>query len=340
MDRIAPLIVRVVALAALFCALLTVGASSAAWAKIERTQGTPSADPTGRLFISPGRVESDVQPGVATSIPVTLTNDSDGPFDVSVRATDLGQATDPRSVATSVEDGEFGAGDWIQPEISDIRLEPFETITFDLLVNPPVDAPIGTNLAGLIVDSTDADGPVGTADTTSMFRIEGLIQVFLTVPGPVKHDLTITDVAVRDTVILGGQRFAVWDVTFRNDGTVNEHVSGTVSIRSMFGNAAHREKIANLLVLRGATRTTRVIWRDLPWVGAFTPEVRVRGDDAKLMTKTGDRVIVLPWWLPVLLVLAVLVPILVIWWRRRQEWKLYLEAEEDDGSFEHGGGAY
>jgi hypothetical protein len=321
---------RGLALAVALAAIAACIAPQAAFATVERKQNTPGDDPTGRLFISPGRIEQDVQPGVATTVPITLTNDSDGPFDVSLRATDVGQAADPRSVATAVEDGEFGAGDWLEPEIRDIRLEPFEQITFDLLVDPPTDAPTGTNLAGLIVDSTPAEGPLGTEDSDSVFRIEGLIQVFLTVPGEVEHDLTVTSLDVRDTVLLGGQRFVVWDVTFRNDGTVNEHVSGSINVHSLFGNTAHREKVQNLLVLRGSSRTTRVIWRDLPWVGAFTPEARVRGDDAKLVTRTGDRVVILPWWLPVLVVLAVLLPFLVLWWRRRQEWKLYLDEEDED----------
>jgi hypothetical protein len=299
-------------------------------AEVIRTQTTPSVNPTGRLFISPGRIEQDVQPGVRQTVQVTLINDSNGPFDVSLRATDLGQATDPRAVATQVEDGEFGAGDWLVPEVLDLRLDAFEQVVFDVVIDPPTTAPIGTNMAGLVVDSSVAGGEIGTADSESMFRVEGLIQIFLTVPGPVEHNLRIVDVDVRDAVILGGQRFAVWDVTFENLGTVNEHVTGAVAIRSIFGNDAHREQVDDLLVLRGAKRTTRIIWRDLPWVGVFTPEVRVRGDDARLVTATGERVIVMPWWLPVVIALTVIGPALWLWMRRRQEWLLYLEEEDLD----------
>ncbi len=311
----------------LFWSLVLAGNAAAA---VERKPGSPSEDPTGRLFISPGRVEEDVEPGARTSVRITLTNDSDDQFDVSLSSTDLGQASDPRSVATQVEDGEFGAGDWLTPEVTDLRLEPFEIVEFDLRIDPPLTAPIGTNLAGLVVDSTVAEGEIGTDDSDSVFRVEGLIQVFLTVPGPVKNDLRITDIDIRDTLVLGNQRFAVWDISFQNNGTVNEHVSGNVAIKSLFGNTAHREKLENLLVLRGSKRTTRVIWRELPWIGAFTPEVRVRGDDARLKRATGERIIVLPWWVPVVLVLLIVLPAVYLWWRRRQEWKLYLEDEDPE----------
>jgi hypothetical protein len=306
-------------------------------AEVVREQGSPSAEPTGRLFISPGRIEEDVEPGVRTTLGITLTNDSEDPFDVSLRPTDIGATADPRNVASQVEDGEFGAGDWLVPEVSVLRIEPFETVTFDLVVDAPLSAPIGTNLAGLIVDSTVAEGPVGTEDSDSIFRVEGLIQIFLTVPGPVEYDLRIVDVDVRDKAIIGGQRFAVWDVTFQNNGTVNEHVTGTVAIKSLFGNTAHRENINDLIVLRGAKRTTRVVWRDLPWIGAFTPEVRVRGDNAEKQTATGERVVIFPWWLPIALAMSILLPAIWLWWRRRQEWRYYLDEEGlDDESEEDG----
>lgn len=311
-------------------ALLTLAMAQTTSAKAVREQLPESANPTGRLFISPGRIEQDVEPGVRRTIPITLTNDSPDPFDVTLRTTDLGQAPNPRSVATQVEDGEFGAGDWLSTDVEDFRLAGFEQITFDLIVDPPVDAPTGTNLAGLVVDSTPGEGPIGTKDSDSIFRIEGLIQVFLTVPGPVKHDLRITGVDVRDALVTGGQRFVVWDVKFANDGTVNEHVNGKFVVKSIFGNAAYSERIAQQLVLRGGTRTVRIVWRDLPWVGLFTPNVQVRGDDAKRITATGERVIVFPWWLPLAIGAAIVVPPLFLWWRRRREWRMYLEDEDAD----------
>jgi hypothetical protein len=311
-------------------AVLVLGLPAAASAEVVRTVLEPSEDPTGRLFISPGRVEQDVEPGVRQTITIELTNDSDGPFDVTLRATDLGQSTDPRSVAAQTEDGEFGAGDWLTPEVTDLRIEPFEKVEFDLVIDPPVDAPVGTNMAGLVVDSTIAEGEIGTADSDSMFRVEGLIQLFLTVPGPVEHDLRIVDVEARDTFLSRGQRFVVWDITFANRGTVNDHVTGTVAIESIFGNVAHREKIENLLVLRGGERTTRVVWRDVPFVGAFTPNVTVRGDDAEPTSATGERVIILPWWIPVLIALLVVMPAIWLWWRRRQDWKRYLDEGDEE----------
>lgn len=324
-------------LACLIAVTVSLLAAPSAHAEVSRKPGSPKAEPTGRIFISPGRVEQDVQPGVEGLFTVELTNDSDQPFDVTLKTTDLGQSVDPRGVANQVEDGEFGAGDWLIPEVEDLRLKPWEQVTFAVKIAPPLTAPIGTNLAGLVVDSSVAGGAVGSKDSDSMFRVEGLIQVFLTVPGPVKHELRIVDVDIRDSLVLEGNRFAVWDVTFENRGTVNEHVAGSVNIRSVFGNSAHRTRLKELIVLRGSKRTHRVIWNDLPWVGMFTPDVQVRGDDAKLVKATGERVVVFPWWLPVALVLAIVLPWAWIWWRRRQEWQLYLEDENWDESGDEDG---
>ena len=321
------------ALCITFLGLVGPGASTAG-AEIKRETLQANPKPSGQLMISPGRLEFDAEPGVRTTYDIMLTNDSGDGVDISVLTTDLGQSADPRSVATKVEQGEYGAGDWLTSEVEHIRLAAWERVTFQLVIDPPLDAPVGTNFAGLVIDSTVADGEIGTEDSTSAFRIEGLIQIFPTITGAIKHDIRVTDVKVRDALVIGSQRFATWDVTFENNGTVNEHVTGSVTIRSMFGNAAHRVDIKELLVLRGAKRTQRVIWRDLPWVGAFTPEVRVRGDDARLVKASGERVVVLPWWLPFAIVVAILAPAGWLWWRRRREWLQYLDEEiwDDEGA--------
>lgn len=325
---------RFVTMLVLGALLATAVAPASASAEVNRRILGPNDEATGLVIVSPFRIEEDVEPGVRESITMTLTNDSDKTVDVTASPTDLEAAADPRNFVDQVEDGEFGAGDWLVPEIVHERLQPWERIEFELVIDPPLDAPVGTNLAGLSIDTAVAEGAPGTEDQrTGVLRAEALVQVFLTIPGPVRHDLRVVDVDVRDTLVLGSQRFVVWDVTYRNAGTVNEHVSGTFEVRSIFGNAAYRERISESLVLRGSTRTERIVWRDLPWVGAFTPHLRVRGDDAQLIRASGERVVVFPWWLPIIIGLLLAAPVAWLWWRRRQEWKLYLEDEGyDDGA--------
>lgn len=318
-------------LISLLTALIAVLAyAGTAHAEVVRTQRAASDDSAKHLTISPGRLEQDVVPGQRTTFKVTLYNDNDTPVDISVSGVDLGQSSDPRGVASKVEDGEFGAGDWLTSEVSDIRLNGFEQVEFLVVIDPPADAAVGTNLGGVSIQSAPAEGPIGIEGPTALLLPEGIIQVFLTVPGPVEHKLQITDVRERDKFIFGSQRFAVWDVTFRNDGTVNEHATGNVQIRSLFGNSAHTERITDLIVLRGATRTTRVVWNDIPPFGAFTAVAKVRGDDAKSVERSSARLVIFPWWLAVLLLAVVVFPFVFLWWRRRQDWRHYLDDEEWD----------
>ncbi|MCW2972952.1 MAG: hypothetical protein JWN72_1225 [Thermoleophilia bacterium] len=310
---------------------------SVARANVVRTENAPNADPTGQLSISPGRIEPDVQPGVRTTRKITLFNDRSDEIDVSVIPTDLGQSSDPRNVAQRVENGEFGAGEWLTPEITDIRMKPFEQVDFLVVIDPPLDASVGTSLAGLAIDSSIATGAIGTANepedsTAPILLAEGLLQIFLNVPGPVEHKLRIVDVDLRDKFIFGSQRFAIWNVTFANDGTVNEHVDGRVDVQSIFGNAAHSERIKDYIVLRGAKRTVRVVWSDIPAVGAFTATAKVHGDDAARIEQSSERLVIFPWWLGVVLGVAILGPFLYLWWRRRQDWRRYLAEEEWDAS--------
>lgn len=307
--------------------------AASAQAGITRTQLGPNDEASDLVIVSPFRIEEDVEPGSDRTIRITLTNDTDAAVDVTVDPTDLEAASDPRAFITTVEDGEFGAGDWLVPEVTETRMQPWERLTFDLRVRPPLNAAVGTNFAGLTIDTGPATGKPGTGDQSGgAFRAQALIQVFLTVPGAVQHDLRVTDVDVRDSLVLGSQRFVVWDITYDNRGSVNEHVSGSLDIRSIFGNSAHRETLAESLVLRGSKRTDRVVWRDLPWVGSFAPDVRVRGDDAKLVRASGERVTVIPWWLPVLIVASFVLPAIFLWWRRRREWRLYLDADDEDAA--------
>jgi len=293
----------------------------------------PTNNPSGLLYVTPNQVEIDVVGGERSVIEVELFNDDpDQVVDVSMLTADLGPASDPKSLADRVEDGEFGAGDWVSFEVEDVRLQPFEAITFEAYIDPPDNAPIGTNLGAISVRATGEGGEIGANDNSGAVQVDAIIQLFLTIPGPIDHDLKVTDVDVRDTLLLGSHRFAIYELTFTNNGTVNEHVSGTLDIKSLFGNTAHRAKIDDLIVLRGSTRTTRVVWRDLPWVGMFTPHARVRGDDAKLQTAVGERIYIMPWWLPVIVVLGLLLPPLFVWWRRRREWKHYLDDEDIDDS--------
>lgn len=295
-----------------------------------RDQREPSLDPTGLMVVSPARVEQDVVGGQRSQFTLSIFNDDAEPLDVSVDVTDVGPASNPKSLVSKTQDGEFGAGEWLTPDIQHERLQPFEELVFVVVVDPPFDAPVGTNLGGITVVGAPAQGPVGADDGGGFVKLEVLAQVFLTIAGPVKRDLRVTDVAVRDTLVLGSQRFVVWEITYQNNGTVNEHVNGSVAIKSIFGNTAHRQDVEKLIVLRGAKRTSRVIWRDLPWVGAFAPEVRVHGDDAKRIEVEGERVVVLPVWLPLLLGAVIVGPALFLWWRRRQEWRQYLDEETYD----------
>lgn len=319
------------ALVIVAAALVGVAAApSPADAVVERTIGRSDA-PSNKVRISPPRMELDVRPGARMVEQIKIVNDSPEPQDITITPKDFAASSDPRSLGDAVEDGEFGAGDWLTPEVRDLRLAPFERVNFDLIIEPPVGAPAGTNLGALLIRSMKADGKPGTDDNEAgTVVIDALMQVFLTVAGPVDHQLEITEVETRDAYQFGSNRLVSWDVSFRNDGTVNEHVEGTLDVQSVFGTRAERIKIEPLLVLRGATRTVRIIWRDVPWVGAFTPKVVVRGDDARSLDRTGARTVILPWWVFPLLAVLVFGPILWMWLARRREWKHYLEHEGAD----------
>ena len=267
--------------------------------------------PSGLLVVTPDRVERDVRPGERLTITAKLYNDGAAPLDVSLLTGDLGPAADPRSVATRVPDGTFGAGSWLTPELRDLRLAPFEAVSFDVLVQVPDTAPVGANFGALTVRAGAAGGAPGTADSSGGIQTDAIVQFLITVAGTVRHDLTITQVNVHDTLSLRRRHAAVVDVTVRNDGTVNEYLSGAVAMRSVLGTTPFRGRIDRVLVLRGASRTVRIVWRDVPWVGSFTPTVTIARSGSSDLERRGDRIVILPWWLLVVLGALALLPVAV-----------------------------
>jgi hypothetical protein len=290
-----------------------------------------NAEPTNLVNISPIRIDRDVSPGDHLVEPVTIFNDDPDPASIKINVIDLGPPKDETLLTEPIFEGsaEFGAKDWITPDVTSLDLKPFEKVKFDVVIEPPADAPVGSSYAGLQFVIADTQAKVDKSAVG--IKISSVMQILLTVPGAVTQKLTLLDAQTRDAFHVGSTSFVTYGARYKNDGTVSDHVKGKVVVTSIFGNKAEELPIKERTLIRGATGSSRLVWSDPPAFGIFTSKLELQGDDGKVITKDLGRVILLPpWWLIALIVALIVIPPVYLWWRRRREWMLYMEDEEWD----------
>jgi len=222
----------------------------------------------------------------------------------------------------------------VRPELLSTTLQPLEKVRFHIVIDPPVDAPVGSSIAGLQIEvrNTNAGRDLG-AEAAVGVRVTSMLHLLLTVPGEVQHDLKVLEAGTRDAFHVGSTRFVIYGLRYRNDGNVDEHVEGAVRIRSLFGNVVDTIPLRERILIRGATGSGRAVWTDVPPFGLFSAELEVRGNDGEPIRASMGRVVLLPpYWVLALLAGLLLLPFMIIGRRRRREWLQYLDAEADAAS--------
>ncbi len=296
---------------------------------IKRTLNT--GEPTGKFSLTPSRYEGNVIPGQPLIVPIQLYNGLDADVQVDIEPVEIGASEVPTSLIQVVDSNAFSATSWISVPSPNLDIARNETVAFDLLIKPPLNIPPGTNFAGLQFSVT----PKGSSQTGSKlaFRFSGLMQLFLTAPGTPKRSLKVHATSVSDSLVLGGVRYVTYEVTFANAGNVNEHVNGSVTITSMFGNTVTTIPIKRMIILRGSKRTVRVTWTKPPMFGRFSARVTAHSDAAQVRKDLPTVTILPPWWWLVIIATTLIAPIAYAVYRRRS-WRRYLDETWDDAWLE------
>ena len=313
------------ALATIALVLSCSAAAVAAPPTINRSINT--GELTGRFSLTPSRFEGNVVPGQAIRIPVQLYNGLEDNVRVTIRPVEIGPSEVETSLVQIVDKSRYSATSWIQVNVPELDLASNETASFELVVTPPADIPPGTNFAGLdfSIEPNDND----RSSSRLAFRFSGLMQLFLNAPGAPVRNMRISRTRVSDSFVAGGIRFVTYEVTFANDGNVNEHVSGSVDVRSMFGNKVRSIPIKRMIVLRGSKRTVRAVWTGIPMFGQFSGDVSARSDTKRLHHTLPAVTVLPPWWWLAIMGVALLIPIAYVIHRKRS-WRRYLDDEWDD----------
>jgi hypothetical protein len=213
------------------------------------------------------------------------------------------------------------AGPWIEPLVSELTLEPRGVARVPVTVTVPPDPPVGSAYGSInVVSRTRA----GAGENVIGIESQVATVFLLRVGGEGRPDLKLRDV---DAPRVRWNR-APWKLTAQldNEGTLHATASGRVRVRSIFGNVVAELPIRRETILPGGREPVAGTWDGVPWFGLFRYDVGVRNGPATKdelaplsVANTNGWFIALPPWWVLAIIGAVLLALVVRWWRGRRE---------------------
>ncbi|MCB0878360.1 MAG: hypothetical protein KDC46_05195 [Thermoleophilia bacterium] len=290
------------------------------------------------INFNPGVLFVDAEPGKTADTSVLVQNQTLVPVRIRLDVVDM-QAPRTREASANagvsydyVEAGTAprGAGTWIEPDVTEFRLEPGTQRDVRLAVDVPADAGAGGHFGAVQFTAS-------ALQDTGMLQADQLVPVpvFVTVAGAFRRDLKVK-LRTPDTLRWSGGALR-YTVELHNAGDLHENVSGRVRVDSLLSGSTSSPLQAGIL-LPGERRTQEVEFNVRSAPDLWRADVRVDRDGVDAVRAEAPNVWVIPIWLLVVLVAA----IGITWWRirARRAWRMSLQDEEfddDDDIFPHAG---
>lgn len=278
------------------------------------------------IATQPDRVEKSADPGETVTFPFAVQNRTKAAITAKISLREIQSAKQLVDVFDIVDDAQFGVSHWLELEQMEIDLESGVRAIQTATIRVPDDADPGSYYAVIqVLTEPVSVGSSGT-DGTGVKSVSSVqSQVYITVSGAKNYGLKLLSAHVPSWVQRSDKNLVPIEAVVKNDGNVTDLVGGKIVVRSMFGTVAATIPLEEGFILREGKREFRGTWTNVPWVGVFTPTVELKGRDGKVKKMKAERIFVTPPW-PYLagLAAALLIPIM-IWIRRRREWKSYVD---------------
>jgi hypothetical protein len=322
---------------ALICAICATGVAGAASGtdvpsrpeigKVASSGGDP------RVALTPYKFQTQTaKPGAELRYAITVANTTDETVTLQPEVIPIQGSRDPDRFAEpgSRKSRSSVAVDWVSfPGFGDhIDLRPGTQVRFPAVLRVPGDAHPGTYALGVGVAQPVSAPATNIADNpSSRVRLRAVLPsvVIVRVPGKVLSDIRLKDVEA-PRIVWGGSS-PTFEVKVENVGDSDLVIDGKVDLSSFLSSADRTLNAKGpddgFPTLPGGSRVRKMRWNDPPLFGWFQPELVVVGGEGSgvRVTDNLDTVFVLPpWWLLVLLALAIWLP---LWLRRRNR--------DDDG---------
>jgi hypothetical protein len=283
-----------------------------------------SAGKEGSFLTSPSRIVSSVAPGAESTVRITVKNLLGRPVTLRIGTADLAAGRDEYSRVVGTGDAPRGAGTWLSPSVSTVRLLDGQRRDVSVTIHVPADASAGGHYGAIVVEQ---DQQPDAADAVAI-HLRVVTNVTVIVPGAISYGAKVTGLHVpklaRDHVHLS--------FTVRNTGNIHTRPVAQVELRGPHGWTRRREIVVAEL-LPGGRRTLATRLDVAPIPGRIEARVRLRLEDrarTKAVSSTfwGYRTRSLQI---LLMVVGGVVIVLLAWWVR--EWMIlrrFMRALPDD----------
>lgn len=271
---------------------------------------------TGKLRVSPGKVEMEIEPGDSATRDITVTNQTGQTVTIMFHTENFQGSSDPSEafVFSGEEDEDArGARDWLKSELDSIVLKKNESVTFEVTVDVPGSADPGGHYAALFATITDGFEEEEEPDTD-----EQPVSLFLIkVPGNIYEEGDIEDLRV---AAFSGRGPIDIAIIFANQGDTHLQPEGRVRIFNIFGQQVAEIPIERWVVMPDSLREKVVQWKDPSLFGRFTAEVELDygPDDRRIIASKSFWMISWPVLVAIVIVLAALIFLISRLIRRRR----------------------
>jgi hypothetical protein len=284
------------------------------------------ADTTGHqvVTLSPPQLVQPAPPGTRFRVAIQLINYGTTAESLYVHTENLAAATSPESFARPAGTTN-GAAQWMRPEVTSFRIGPAQQARFAVDVDVPKSAAPGVHAIAVVVSHELATPAISTQNGARVAVNASLASEFLLlVSGSVTDNVRLSH-PHGPRIVWHGQH-PTFTALYENSGQSLGQGTPTFSTGTFSGVASTDIKLDPVMALPGGTRLLSVKWNDTPWLGWFHPKMFVTcgcGQPGATRSVSFPTVFVLPpWWVLVLLALAIILPPIrstILWRRRKQE---------------------
>jgi hypothetical protein len=249
-----------------------------------------------RLVIGPADIGNTAE--------IVVVNRGRAPLAVTVKKKNFTSSPDGSLVFQ--DDAPYAAADWVTVAPASFELAPGDTRTVTADIQVPANPELGDHQVAIAFTV-----PAGQTDANVKINRGIATPVYITVPGPVDDSVSLSDLTAPWFTLNGPVTVSA---KVRNTGTVHRDFRGDAPLA--VDTAGSLVVFPDFTVPRGATRDVSTKWEP-PLMCVCHPTTSVVGADGSIKSQT-VRVIVFPFHLLGLLLVAVLIIFLVVRLRRRR----------------------
>jgi hypothetical protein len=216
------------------------------------------------ITVMPPKFELFANPGDIVSERLRVTNNSNFPTTYAIIVEDFSSSGEEGHVVLEEEgtDSAYSLANWIEPEATEIVLQPGEETNVNFNINVPRDAEPGGHYASILLQSSTDNDP----NVTNVSQRIGSLAL-LRVSGNTIEDVNVETFEAPKRSESGPVNFTL---RIKNDGNVHVRPKGTIIITNFFGNKVAELPLEGANVLPGATRKMETTWDEDRLLGSYT----------------------------------------------------------------------